>query len=78
MLGTGDVERRTSGLTYTFGGVGSNTDDVSFSTDGVNWNYTPNPGADGTDPAIRHVRVNPKGSMNPSSNFSVVLRTLIK
>ncbi|WP_337828001.1 prealbumin-like fold domain-containing protein [Pseudonocardia sp. TMWB2A] len=68
----------TSGLTYTYTSLAGTTDDVSFSTDGTNWNYVPVAGADGTDPAIRHVRVNPKGAMNPNSQFSILLRTLIK
>ncbi|WP_337828000.1 GEVED domain-containing protein [Pseudonocardia sp. TMWB2A] len=68
----------TSGLTCTYTSLASTTDDVSFSTDGTNWNYVPVAGAEGTDPAIRHVRVNPKGAMNPNSQFSILLRTLIK
>ena len=39
------------------------TDDVDFSTDGVNWNYTPVANAQGCDPAVRHIRVRPQGTM---------------
>lgn len=68
----------SSGLTYTYGGLSATGDDVAFSTDGTNWGYTPSPNANGTDPAIRFVRVNPKGGMNPNSNFTITLRTLVK
>lgn len=51
-----------SGLTYTFGGLASTTDDVAFSNDGgASFGYVPSPGADGSDPAVTHIRINPKG-----------------
>lgn len=53
----------SSNLTYAFTTLNSTTDDVDFSTDGVNWNYTPVPNAQGCDPAIRHIRVRPQGTM---------------
>ncbi len=51
----------SSGLSYTFSGLGSATDDVEFSTDGVSYNYTPTPDANGFDAAVRYIRINPKG-----------------
>jgi len=66
--GSGPVEftdgagAASSGLSYTFGGLGSGGDDVEFSTDGVNYNYTPNPDANGFDVAVRYIRINPKGA----------------
>jgi uncharacterized repeat protein (TIGR01451 family) len=51
----------SSGLSYTFGGLGSAGDDVEFSMDGVNYNYTPVPDANGFDVAVRYIRINPKG-----------------
>jgi len=55
------VGAASSGLSYTFGGLGDATDDVEFSTDGISYNYTPTPDADGFDVAVRYVRINPTG-----------------
>ena len=52
----------TSGLTYTFIGLASTADSISFSNDGGStWTYTPLPDAAGYDPAVTHFRVNPAG-----------------
>ena len=53
----------SSGLTYTFNGLGDGGDDVSFSNSGCSpfTNYTPVPDVDGFDAAITCIRVNPKG-----------------
>jgi uncharacterized repeat protein (TIGR01451 family) len=52
----------TSGITYTFTSLADPADDVSFSNDGGStFTYTPVAGANGTDPAVTHIRVNPKG-----------------
>ena len=52
----------SSGLTYTFGGLGDNGDDIEFSADGGStFSYTPVDLGNGTDPAVTHIRVNPKG-----------------
>ena len=65
--GSGPVEftdgagTASSGLSYTYSGLGSGTDSVEFSTDGVSYNYTPVPDADGFDTAVRYVRINPAG-----------------
>lgn len=51
-----------SGLAYSFAGLGSGTDDLAFSADGgATWTYVPAPAADGTDPRVTHVRVQPRG-----------------
>ncbi len=74
----------TSGLTYTFTALGNMADDVSFSTDGgVTWTAVPVPGADGCDPTINAIRINPKlafaGSPTaPSPSFQLLFRVCVK
>lgn len=56
-----------SGLTYSFPG------DVQFSSQnggGAPFDYTPAPDAQGFDPAVRGVRINPTGSMNAGGGGS--------
>lgn len=53
----------SSNLTYTFTALNNTTDNLDFSTDGVNWGYTPVPDAQGCDPAVRYIRVRPQGTM---------------
>ncbi len=51
-----------SGLGYSFVALGDAGDDVSFSDDGgATFIYTPVPNANGVDPAVTHIRINPKG-----------------
>ena len=53
-----------SDISFTFGGLGDSSDDVSFSSDGgVTYNYVPAPGADGADPAVTHIRMDLGGQM---------------
>jgi uncharacterized repeat protein (TIGR01451 family) len=53
----------TSSLTYTFTSLASTTDDVAFSNNnGATWNYTPVPNANGVDPNVTNLRINPKGT----------------
>ena len=53
-----------SGLTYTFSGLGSGGDSLSFSNNaGVSYLYTPTLDAEGCDAAITHVRIAPAGTM---------------
>ncbi len=69
----------SSGLTYTFTSLASAGDDVSFSNDnGATYTYTPTPNANGVDPAVTHIRINPKGSFNSASSFSVTLRVRVE
>lgn len=64
-----------SNLTYSFASLASTTDDIEFSNNGgATYAYTPVAGANGTDPAVTHVRLRPKGTMAASSSFSFNLR----
>lgn len=73
-----------SGLTYTFGGLDSVTDDTGFSNDGGStWTYTPVPDANGADAAVTHVRINPKGIFDGTTggntpSFTLRLRMLVR
>ncbi len=56
-----------SGLTYTFGGLSSTIDNLSFSSDnGATFAYTPTPDADGYDANVTHLRVTPAGTFAAS------------
>ncbi|HLY95780.1 MAG TPA: hypothetical protein VKO66_01085, partial [Sideroxyarcus sp.] len=74
----------SSTLTYTFTTLGDMADDVSFSKDGgATWTAVPVAGADGCDPTITHIRVNPKGTFvgnatPPSPSFSLSFRVCVK
>lgn len=63
-----------SGLMFTFGGLASTTDDIDFSTDGVNWGHIPQTPY---DPAVTHIRVRPQGSMAPGTSTSFTFRVLV-
>lgn len=72
-----------SGLTLDWGGFADASDDVEFSTDGVDFSYVPVPDANGADPDITHVRFVPQGSLAPADNtsqpsFSVRLQVIIQ
>lgn len=68
-----------SGLTYDFAGLASTSDDLSFSNNGgVSWTYVPIADSNGVDPAVTHVRINPKGNMAPGSSFTIDLRAQVK
>lgn len=68
----------SSGLTYAFADLASDTDDLEFSSDGgTDFGYAPTANASGCDPAITHIRINPKGSFaadigsgSPEAQFS--------
>ncbi|UFS71876.1 hypothetical protein LPW11_06695 [Geomonas sp. RF6] len=72
-----------SGLTLNWGGLGSLTDDVKFSRDGGStFNYIPVPAANGADPAVTHLRLTPRGIINPSNGssnptFSIMFKVII-
>jgi trimeric autotransporter adhesin len=69
----------TSGLTYTFTSLASATDDVSFSSDGgATYTYTPTPNANGVDPAVTNIRINPKGTFSAASSFQAVFRVRVE
>ncbi|MBC7945306.1 MAG: DUF11 domain-containing protein [Burkholderiales bacterium] len=63
----------SSGLTYI------RATDLSFSNDGgASYTYTPTANANGVDPAVTHVRINPKGVFNAGSNFTLTFRIRIE
>jgi hypothetical protein len=72
--GSGPIEfsdgdgQRASELSYVFGGLSDPGDSLEFSADGNSFNYVPSPDADGFDPAVRYVRVNPDGSFAAADN----------
>jgi hypothetical protein len=74
----------SSGLSYTFSALGSSGDDVDFSNNsGVTWTYVPVPGADGCDPLVTNLRINPKGTFvgtaaAPNPGFSLSFRVCVK
>lgn len=58
----------SSGLSFSFAGLASATDDIDFSDDGGStFAYTPDPGTTGYDPAVTNIRFSPKGALNPAS-----------
>jgi uncharacterized repeat protein (TIGR01451 family) len=62
----------SSGLTYSWGGLASLTDDIDFSNNGgATWTYVPTPDAAGVDRSVTHVRIRPKGTMAAGSSFSL-------
>ena len=66
--GSGPVEftdgagAASSGMTFSFVSLADLSDDVDFSTDGIDWTYVPTPDANGFDAAVRFIRVIPSGS----------------
>lgn len=65
----------SSGLTYSFVSLSNAADDIEFSNNGgTSYAYTPVANANGTDPAVTHVRLRPKGSMAAGSSFNVAIR----
>ena len=72
-----------SGLGYSFIALGSTADSISFSTDGLNFNYTPVDSGDGTDASVTHIRITPTGYLAPDTGsgpagFYLRLRGKIK
>jgi len=60
----------SSGLGFTFSGLGSTTDDIDFSNDGGSTFIVPSADVDGIDitsPNINYIRINPKGILNGDS-----------
>ena len=69
----------SSGLTYSYTSLASTSDDLSFSNNnGASFAYTPVADANGVDPNVTHIRINPKGSMAPGSSFTINLRTMVE
>lgn len=72
-----------SGLAFSYAGFGAGGDDVQFSTDGVSFNYTPTPDADGADPNITHIRFLPRGAFNGAGggadpSFQMAYRAVLR
>ncbi|MEL6857132.1 MAG: CCXG family PEP-CTERM protein [Pseudomonadota bacterium] len=73
-----------SDLSLNWIGAASGVDDVSFSSDGVDFGYTPSPAADATDGAITHVRFQLQGAMRQridgvaDPSFSVTFRAIVE
>ncbi len=72
-----------TGLNCTFGGFADLTDCFSFSTDGIDFTHEPMDSGDGTDPAVRYVRIEPSGFMNSNTgsgppNFTLQLRAKLR
>jgi uncharacterized repeat protein (TIGR01451 family) len=71
----------TSSLSYTFTSLASTTDDVEFSSNnGATWTYTPVADANGVDPNVTHIRINPKGTFagDPGPSCTASFRVRIK
>jgi uncharacterized repeat protein (TIGR01451 family)/fimbrial isopeptide formation D2 family protein len=74
----------SSTLTYAFTALDDVGDDVAFSNDNAaTWTYVPAPGADGCDPLVTHLRINPKGTFvgnpaAPSPSFNLNFRACVK
>lgn len=70
---------QSSGLTYDFQSLDSESDDIQFSSDGgASWNYVPSPDSDGCDANIRNFRIRPGGSFAASATFSLRVRFIIE
>lgn len=73
-----------SGLIYTYLDIQNPGDDVAFSNNnGADFTYQPLICADCADPAVTHVRVNPKGIFNPVNvtaipEFTLQLRVRVQ
>lgn len=74
----------SSGLSYSFAGLSSSTDSLSFSNDnGVSFGYVPTPGPSGADSAVTHIKIVPNGLFAAASSlgepsFSVEFDVIIK
>lgn len=72
VLGIGD-----SGLTYTFGGLGDQTDGIDF-YNGTTWTYTPVPDANGYDANVRAIRIKPITTFKTSGSFTLRFRVKVR
>ncbi len=60
--------QQASGLTYTFNNLSSNTDSLAFSTNGINFGYTPVADAEGYDANVMHICLTLPGTFKPTFN----------
>lgn len=74
----------SSGLTYSYSGLASTTDNLAFSNNGgASFGYTPVPDPAGFDAAVTHIRVTPTGlfagaSGSGSPGFTISYRIKVK
>jgi len=69
----------SSGLTYTFISLASAADDLAFSNNGgATYVYVPVPNANGVDPAVTHLRINPKGTFAGGGNPGFTLQFRVR
>jgi hypothetical protein len=69
----------SSTLSFTFATLSSTADDLDFSNNGGStWTYAPVADANGTDGAVTHLRVRPRGVMAAGSSFQLSLRARIR
>ncbi|MEO1552323.1 MAG: CCXG family PEP-CTERM protein [Pseudomonadota bacterium] len=74
----------SSDLSLNWIDAANSSDGVSFSADGINFNYTPSPDGDGADAAITHVRFDLDGAMRQriegvsDPSFSVSFQAIVK
>lgn len=68
-----------SGLSYTYSGLSSTTDNLQFSSNnGTSWTYIPSPAPDGCDSAITDFRITTSNADAGNGNFSISVRYRIK
>lgn len=68
-----------NGLTYTFAGLASDADTLSFSSDNrKSWTYTPVRNADGYDPAVTDIRLKFNTTQRAGSNYSLRFRVRLR
>lgn len=58
----------SSGTSWDFGGLSDAADSLEFSTDGVDFSYSPSADADGVDSAVSAVRLRPQGQFAADPN----------
>jgi trimeric autotransporter adhesin len=69
----------TSGMAYSFSGLGNAGDDIDFSNNGgTSWTYAPTANGNGVDPAVTHVRLRPRLTMAAGSTIAFRLRYRIR
>ncbi len=74
----------SSTLSYTYTALGDAADDIDFYGGATPaWGYVPVPGADGCDPLVSNIRINPKGTFvgnptAPSPSFNLNFRVCVK
>jgi hypothetical protein len=73
-----------NGLTYEFTALNDDTDDIEFSNNGTDFNYSPTEDSEGLDKSITHFRINPKGifqapaAEESSNEFTIKFRVQLQ